>query len=107
MTQVRYQKRSAPSHAVRSWATVSLLFAIGCSSAPDDRKFSTPSYDEYTEPLAQAVIGEGTMRIVIPEATGTSDAVTKDAGSGVVDAGIADTGVAGAGGSGSTGTGGS
>ena len=109
MTQVRRRKRSSPSHVVRSWATVSLLFAIGCSSAPDDRKFGTPSYDEYTEPLNHAVIGEGTVRIVIPEATADAGGgpITKDAGSGAVDAGIADTGVAGAGGSGSTGTGGS
>jgi hypothetical protein len=108
MRQRPKKKTFASSTSIRTISTVSLLFAIGagCGSAPDDR-FKAQTWDEYTEPLANATIVNGDQVIVIPAATppGKGDAGLPP----IVDAGppLGTGGSTGVGGSGGSGFGGS
>src|SRR5882724_6382336 len=73
MSNTDHWKRLTTTKTLHSIVKVSLLFAIGagCGSAPD-ATLSAETYDEYTEPLTNAVIGEGNKTIVIGPAEATA-----------------------------------
>lgn len=52
-------------------------WASGCDVSPPDKRFAAQSYDEYTEPLTNAIIGSPSGVTIIPAAdSATPDTVT-------------------------------
>src|SRR5262245_45812071 len=100
MTHARYKRRTSRLRAARSFGTVSVLFAAGagCGSAADGR-FTPETFDEYTEPLTNATIGEGSKIIVIGPGDKAHAAAAEPSDGGVADVVIGTGGNGGAAGS--------
>src|SRR6266480_4237084 len=102
MRQNRHPKHAAPFRIRKHLTTtaVVLMMGAGCSSAGDDR-FSAETYDEYTGPLTNVTISEGTKTIVIGDlaaADGGTEPVTGKSDAGVVGGGTGGSGIGGTGG---------